>query len=449
MRNGTNPTQIILPFFILGLFACTTTPKPIVTSDKDCFFCGHSEQSKTKPIDWDALVQQDCNEPVKNGSPESKSVPPLIELSALQIGAFPIPDNLSRRALFWHKVYSRYSINDYILHLAEYPEVVLETASAGELGGARKAQSHLSHRKYVYRKLLMDLHRHRVSPKDLAAAARLAGAMAHVSDRNKYYKAALSIRIQRGQKEYIEKGLAMVHPYVAHIEAAFVAQDLPGELAYVAFVESSFNLNAVSKVGASGVYQLMPAVARSYMRVTDPIDERRDPIKSAQVAARIMRSNFDLLGDWPLAVTAYNHGANGVKRAATAARSRDLVTINERYHARSFGFASRNFYTEFLGVLMTLKEYEKKHPEMLPKSADRTALVFSNYKVPVSMPVNRLLHSVNVSREALAGLNPDLSRTMIRNNGTIPRGYIMKLPAERRPTRTSLDGVKLLVSQPI
>ena len=212
----------------------------------------------------------------------------------------------------------------------------------------------------------MELQRRRVPDRDLAEASRIAGAMAHIPDRNKYSKAALSLRIQRGQKEFIEKGLAMVQPYAAHIEAAFQAQGLPGELAYLSFVESSFNVNAVSKVGASGVYQLMPEVARSFMKISDTIDERRDPIKSAQAAARILRSNLNLLGDWPLAITAYNHGAVGVKRAVARAHTRDLVLINERYQARSFGFASKNFYCEFLGVLMTFRDYAATRPGILP-----------------------------------------------------------------------------------
>ena len=396
-------------------------------------------RGNVRAIDWDALVESSTTDGGRgavagftDAAASSANNPAPLPITAdnapLHIGAFPIPENLARRALFWHDVYTRYGTDDYILHLAEFPEVVLETASAQMKGSPRLAQSYLKRRKFVYRTLLMELHRHAVPARDLGVAARIAGAMAHITDRNKYYKAALSLRIQRGQKEFIEKGLAMVRPYAAHIEAAFIAKGLPGELAYVAFVESSFNVRAVSKVGASGVYQLMPAVARSYMRVTDSIDERRDPIKSAQVAARIMHDNYALLGDWPLAITAYNHGAIGMQRAARRARSKDLVTINERYHGRSFGFASKNFYTEFLGIMLTFREYALTHPEILPNAPGGSALAFANYRLPRDMPATRLIRAVHATREELLALNPDLSRGVTRSSGVIPRGYVVKLP---------------------
>ena len=116
-------------------------------------------------------------------------------------------------------------------------------------------------------------------------------------------------------------------------------------------VESSFNAAAYSKVGAAGLWQFMRSTGRRYMRVDDAVDERLDPYRSTEAAAQLLAYNYRVLGSWPLALTAYNHGAAGMRRAKESVGTDDFVKINRTYNSRTFGFASRNFFPSFLAAL--------------------------------------------------------------------------------------------------
>lgn len=81
------------------------------------------------------------------------------------------------------------------------------------------------------------------------------------------------------------------------------------------FIESSFDYSAHSSVGAAGIWQFMPRTARVYkMAVGRYVDERRDPIKATRAAAKYLKTAYDALGSWPLAIVSYNHGVGGVRK---------------------------------------------------------------------------------------------------------------------------------------
>jgi len=129
------------------------------------------------------------------------------------------------------------------------------------------------------------------------------------------------------------------------------------ELTRLAFVESSFNIMARSKVGASGIWQIMPYTARPYKMISTSVDKRNHPLEATKFAAKLLRDNYNMLESWPLAVTGYNHGPTGVKKMTKAYKTRDIATLIENVESRrSFGFASRNFYACFLAAL----EVERK-----------------------------------------------------------------------------------------
>ena len=147
------------------------------------------------------------------------------------------------------------------------------------------------------------------------------------------------------------EGILRSGAYRAHIADTFERTGLPRELAALPHVESSFNTYAYSKVGAAGMWQFMRATGRRFLRIDNVIDERLDPYRSTQAAARFLEQNYIVLKSWPLALTAYNHGTAGMRRAQEQMGTSDITTIVRKYNSRSFGFASRNFYVAFLAAL--------------------------------------------------------------------------------------------------
>ena len=162
--------------------------------------------------------------------------------------------------------------------------------------------------------------------------------------------ASRNVRFQLGQADKFRAGLIRAGQWRAHIEQVLAGEGVPRELVALPHVESSFNPRAYSHVGAAGLWQFMRSTGRRYMRVDDVVDERMDPHKASVAAARLLGYNYRQIDSWPLAITAYNHGLAGMMRAVRTLGTRDIAAIVSRYQSRSFGFASRNFYAEFLAA---------------------------------------------------------------------------------------------------
>ena len=135
-------------------------------------------------------------------------------------------------------------------------------------------------------------------------------------------------------------------------------------------VESSFDVTAFSKAGAAGIWQFTRATGKKFLTVNKFLDERRDPIRASEAAAKLIKSNYERLGDWPMAVTAYNHGIAGVLRAKKEMGTYEAVF--ENYSGRLFEFASRNFYSEFLAARHVAKNsrtvFQRYPVEQVPGS---------------------------------------------------------------------------------
>jgi len=119
-------------------------------------------------------------------------------------------------------------------------------------------------------------------------------------------------------------------------------------------------------VGAAGLWQFMRSTGRRYMRIDAAIDDRLDPFRSTEAAAQLLAYNYRLLGTWPLALTAYNHGAAGMRRAKDSMGTDDIERIVRNYKSPSFGFASRNFYVSFLAALEIDHNPEKYFKDIEP-----------------------------------------------------------------------------------
>jgi membrane-bound lytic murein transglycosylase D len=216
------------------------------------------------------------------------------------------------------------------------------------------------------------------------------------------------IHTQRGVKERFRAGVIRSGRYVESFQKIMEDHDAPATLALLPLVESSYE-NVTSSAAAVGVWQFTRATSGKYLQVSRRVDERLDPVKSAHAAAKLLKDNYDALGSWPLAITAYNHGRGGMLRAKEAHGS-DLPTIINEYRGPVFGYASMNFYAEFLAAT---EVYERRREYFGPLELER----------PLGPPpVKALLANASAARPpatSAAGANRPRSRT---TSYTVRRG---------------------------
>ena len=155
---------------------------------------------------------------------------------------------------------------------------------------------------------------------------------------------------------------------------------VPEELALLPLVESSFE-NVRSRAGAVGMWQFTRSTGRLYLRITSRVDERLDPSKAAHAAGRLLRDNYNALGNWPLAITAYNHGRGGMQRAQREHGS-DLNVIISDYDGPVFGYASMNFYSEFLAAVEVYDTYANYFGELVLESPAAPVRVAASKPAP-------------------------------------------------------------------
>ena len=238
--------------------------------------------------------------------------------------------------------------------------------------------------------------------------------------------AALSVRFQLGQADKFRAGLIRAGQWRAHIQQVLAEQGVPTELVALPHVESSFNPRAYSHVGAAGLWQFMRSTGRLYLRVDDVVDERMDPHKASVAAARLLGFNYRQIDSWPLAITAYNHGLAGMTRAVRTLGTRDIAKIVARYQSRSFGFASRNFYAEFLAAAEIDREPERFFGplETLPPLEHAVVRLDHYYKI------TSLQRALGVDLETLREHNLALRPPVWSGAKYVPRGYELRVPVQ-------------------
>lgn len=238
-------------------------------------------------------------------------------------------------------------------------------------------------------------------------------------------EAATRVRIQMGLSDRFLAGLKRSGAWRPHIEKQLAVNGVPAGLVALPHVESSYNNESHSHVGAAGLWQFMRATAKEYMTVDNVIDERRDPFRSSEAAARLLAYNYSVLQSWPLAITAYNHGLGGMRRAVREMGTEDIAVINRRYSTPSFGFASRNFYVSFLAALEVEQNAEKYFgPVQLDPPQNDLAI-----KLPDYVPAAQLAGALGVSQEALRMYNQALLQPVWDGSRFIPRGFTVRVPA--------------------
>jgi membrane-bound lytic murein transglycosylase D len=242
------------------------------------------------------------------------------------------------------------------------------------------------------------------------------------------------IRFQLGQSDRFRAGLIRSGAWETHIAETLANLGLPAQLAVLPHVESSFNPAAYSKVGAAGLWQFMRSTGRRYMRIDRSVDDRLDPFRSTEAAAQLLAYNYRVLGTWPLALTAYNHGTAGVRRAEELLGTNDITTIVRHYTSRTFGFASRNFYVSFLAALEIDRNPEKYFGPLERQSEAK----FQEVTVPGYVSMTALDRALKMDTEKLRALNPALLRPVWEGRLRVPKGYRLRLPLDGGHWSTTL-----------
>jgi membrane-bound lytic murein transglycosylase D len=187
------------------------------------------------------------------------------------------------------------------------------------------------------------------------------------------------------------------------------------------------------------MWQFMPSTGVRYLRIDHVVDERRDPFLSTHGAVRLLADNHAVLGTWPLALTAYNHGVGGMRRAVAQLGTTDIATIVRDYDGRTFGFASRNFYAAFLAALEVDTHAERYFGRLSPhRPADDRVITMPNY-----MSAATVAEALGIGEHVLREHNPALLDVVWRAEKYVPRGFGLRVP-----NRPDTDAATLLARVP-
>ena len=219
--------------------------------------------------------------------------------------------------------------------------------------------------------------------------------------------------------ERIGKIIGLSRYYMPIFEEILDRYDLPEELKAMAIIESSLNPTAVSRAGAKGMWQFMYSTAKLYgLTINSFVDERLDPVASAEAAARYLKDSYRIFGDWNLAIASYNCGAGNVNRAIRRSGGKRAFWDIYPYLPRE----TRGYVPAFVGALYTMKYY-KEHgiepePVAIPAAVD-------TFKINRMLHFNQVSELVGVPVEELKNLNPQYRHGIIPGN---EREYILRIP---------------------
>jgi membrane-bound lytic murein transglycosylase D len=342
---------------------------------------------------------------------------------AVAAETLPRPAGLEPDIGFWRKIFGEVTTNEALVHDNRYLGIVYEKLdlSAYPSDGAR--QRRMDEEKARYSRLLTRLasgDRTNLGPDERRVLSLWAGRPGNDSLR----QAADRVRVQQGLSDRFLEGFVRSGRWEGHIRDSLRESGVPEMLAALPHVESSFNPEARSYVGAAGLWQFTAGTGRRFMRIDSAVDERRDPYRSSEAAARLLKANYGELNTWPLAITAYNHGTGGMRRAVRDVGTDNIETIVRNYDGPAFGFASRNFYVSFLAAEEVERNADKFFGPVRRDAPER----LTSIEVPAYLSASTLAQTLGLPRETLQDYNPSLLPAIWTGKKYIPRGYTLRLP---------------------
>ena len=221
--------------------------------------------------------------------------------------------------------------------------------------------------------------------------------------------------------------------YVPIFEEALEAYQLPLELKYLPIIESALNPKAVSRVGATGLWQFMIGTGKQYgLEVNSLVDERRDPVKSSYAAARYLKALYKVFGDWNLVIAAYNCGPENINKAIRRARAAsktskegDAITAADKDYWHIYPYLpaeTRGYVPAFIAANYIMTYYcEHNICPMTTRLPAQTDTVVVNRNVHIE----QIAAVLNLDADMIRSLNPEYRRDIIPGQ---TKPYAIRLP---------------------
>ena len=213
--------------------------------------------------------------------------------------------------------------------------------------------------------------------------------------------------------------LGLCNYYMPIFQEVLNKYDLPEELKAMAVIESALNPVAVSRAGAKGMWQFMYSTAKMYgLHIDSFVDERLDPFKSADAAARYLEDAYEIFGDWNLAIASYNCGAGNVNKAIRRSGGKRAFWDIYPYLPRE----TRGYVPAFVGALYAMTYY-KEHG-IKPEAVEMPIRV-DTFKINKMMHLKQVSELVGIPLEEVKNLNPQYTHDVVPGNS---REYLLRLP---------------------
>lgn len=237
-------------------------------------------------------------------------------------------------------------------------------------------------------------------------------------DYNEFVQNYIDIYTSPSRRADIARVIGLSKYYFPIYEKAFHEAGIPEEIEYLSIVESQLNPNAVSRVGATGPWQFMPATGKLLgLNIDSYVDERRDPIQASYAAAAYLRDAYQEFGDWLLAIASYNCGTNSVERAIDKSGGTDFWSIRAYLPAET-----RNYVPAYIAVSYVMN-YFKKY-DITPQACS-FSIKNDTVMVNRTISLDNLAKVLDMDSKELALLNPAYRRGIVNASSVSPRRLIL------------------------
>lgn len=345
------------------------------------------------------------------------------------------PEGLEDDVQFWKDIYSKYDKNQVVLHHPRYLKIIYGVIDNTDI--AKNERLSEVEKKYMRDKRVEEQRKNVIETLKRIAlntpATQLTDEeweikklfkLAPEADALKKAAEDESVRAQTGQRDKFIEGIKSSGRMLGEIENIFSDYEIPREVTRLVFVESMFNLKAVSAVGASGIWQFMPGTGRLYLKINGIEDERNDPIAATHAAAKLLRLNYQKLGNWPLAINAYNAGRGRMQQAIAKLGTTDIGTIIKKFDHPDYAFASRNFFLEFLAALDVAEHWRKYFGDIKMDPP----LIYEAVRTTYHISLPDVARKAKIPIEKIEMLNPSFAPDIIDGTTSLPMGFEINVP---------------------